>query len=374
MKLEKISEKALRFSPDDPVSKVAAKMYREKKTEALVFDKGKYSGMFTARDLVKRSRINDPEKVQISNLKAIIKHVKPFTSDSYPDEIIQYLLINGYASVPFKQGEKYGMITKLGLLKTLPKKVYRGRKASDIASYPYCISMDDSIAVAKSIIRQMGLFRVVVVNKSKADGVVDTLDLLNTVVDKSRTQRGERSGKSINLEEVLASSPRLKQSKFITVKPETDLSEIVKKMVKGQEPVAIVQDKKLRGMITPADILELKKPTRPGVLVNITGQQDKDPFLKSMINEEITNFASKIGKMIPIEDIEINIKEKKSGGKRSKYSIKAKLITEKGMFFAQDYSWDLTKTMKGVLSKLEREVKKKIGKERVYGRAPGSRT
>lgn len=374
MNLVDISEKALVFSPDETVSKVASRMYREHRTEALVFDRDKYIGMFTARDLVKR-RINDPDKVKLANLKAIIKKIKPFGPRSDPPEIIQYILINGYSSVPFREGKTFSIITKLGLLRLLPKEVYKGRRASQVATYPFCVSLGDSIAVAKSMIRQMRLFRLVIVDeKSRADGIVDTLDLLSTIVDKHQASRGELAGNAIKLEEVLASSPRIKQSHFITVAPETGLGEVVERMVKQGEPVAIVQDEKLEGMITPADILALQAPAQEGVLVKITGQQQEDPFIKTVIDEELTHFASKIGKMLPIQDITVDIDRKESDGKRVKYSVKAKLITERGMFFAHDFAWDVTKALRGVIHKLEREVEKKLGKQRVFGRASGSIT
>ena len=374
MNIAEITEKALRFSPDEPVSKVSSAMYRERKTEALVFDGGNYLGMFTARDLVKR-RINDPDKIKLANLKSIVKKVKPFSPDSDPLEIIQYILTNGYSSVPFKKGDEYGIITKLGLLKLVPKSTYSGKTASDVAKYPQCISLGDSIAVAKSMLRQMGLFRLVITDeKSRADGIVDALDLLNTIISRERASLGELSGDTIKLDEVLASSPRIKQSDFIKVAPDTGLDDIVKRMVKTKEPVAIVQTDKLEGMITPSDILSLYIPPQEGVLVNITGQQEEDPFIKTVIDEELTHFASKVGKTLPIQEIRIDIDRKESEGGKVKYGINAKLITEKGMFFADDFAWDVTKALRGVIHKLEREVEKKIGKERVYGRSPGSIT
>ena len=51
---------------------------------------------------------------------------------------------------------------------------------------------------------------------------------------------------------------------------------------------------------------------------------------------------------------------------RAKYSVKARLITEKGSFFADDHAWDITKAVRGVLQKFEAEISKKVGKSRTF--------
>ncbi|HLD42017.1 MAG TPA: hypothetical protein VJB06_03195, partial [archaeon] len=49
---------------------------------------------------------------------------------------------------------------------------------------------------------------------------------------------------------------------------------------------------------------------------------------------------------------------------RVSYNVKGKLVSNKGAFFADDTSWDLTKSTQSVLKKLEREAMKKVSKER----------
>ena len=103
-----------------------------------------------------------------------------------------------------------------------------------------------------------------------------------------------------------------------------------------------------------------------GVNVRISGQQKEDDFIKSVVDEQLRNEIRKLGKLLPINSMNLHIDRHREAGKRVKYSVKGKLMTEMGMFFANDHAWDLTQATRGVLSKLEKEVIKKIDKKRLY--------
>ena len=77
MNLGDVAEPALVFEPDTPVSKLVSELYRKRVTEAFIFEEGEYLGLIQARDLIKRN-IQDPDKVKVSSLKAIIRKVTPF--------------------------------------------------------------------------------------------------------------------------------------------------------------------------------------------------------------------------------------------------------------------------------------------------------
>ena len=80
--------------------------------------------------------------------------------------------------------------------------------------------------------------------------------------------------------------------------------------------------------------------------------------------EELTQDNSSLRNRSTTLEEQIQEYRHKETGKRVKYSVKGRLITEKGMFFADDHAWRLTKAVKGVLEKMEREVVKSIGKKR----------
>jgi len=73
---------------------------------------------------------------------------------------------------------------------------------------------------------------------------------------------------------------------------------------------------------------------------------------------------------LPLSYFVMHVRTYHKTGKRVKYSVQARLITEKGDFFADDYAWDLTKATKGVLAKIEKEGIRHAEKAKVYGRGP----
>lgn len=98
--------------------------------------------------------------------------------------------------------------------------------------------------------------------------------------------------------------------------------------------------------------------------IAISGQQRETEFVKTKINEEINNLIRKLGKLVKIDDLSINIKRFDERAGRVKYSVKAKLITEHGMFFSESHAWNITKAVGEALDKLDKMVVKKKEKEK----------
>jgi ribosome-associated translation inhibitor RaiA len=107
-----------------------------------------------------------------------------------------------------------------------------------------------------------------------------------------------------------------------------------------------------------------------GVRITITGQQEESDFTKRFIDEDLTAEIQKLSKIVRIDHANFHIEKHSKTGKRAKYTVRSNMVTKNGMFHAEDFAWDLTKAFRGVLHKLEREIIKKKGKMKVYGRAP----
>ncbi len=366
MNLIDAAEPALVFRPGDTVSKVASEMYRQRKDEAVIAEGSNYIGTITARDLVKRN-IPNPDKTVISKLKAAISPVGPFSPDADIREIVNAVLINSYKSVPIVSDGKFYMATKLGLMALLPKDSMKGKTAADVMIFPYCISTDDGLDVARSIIRQMGVQRLAIVGKDdRAEGIIDTLDLLGTVVEKKRRKVGELGGDKVKLGKVLASSRSIMQPGLVRAAPDTPLPQLVKSMLDKKTDTAVIESKKFQGIVTPVQILKLLSKEVSGIRVTVSGMQDEDAFIKTVVDEQLRNEVKKLAKFVPIEYLVLSVDQHEYEGKRVKYSVKGRLITQKGSFFAGDHAWDITKAVRGVLQKFEAEISRKQGKSRGF--------
>jgi hypothetical protein len=80
-----------------------------------------------------------------------------------------------------------------------------------------------------------------------------------------------------------------------------------------------------------------------------------------------------LAKIYPIQSVHIHIErhhDKEARAGRVKYAMKAKILTATagGAFFAQAADWDITKCMKTVLARFEKEMLGKKGREQAMGR------
>ena len=100
--------------------------------------------------------------------------------------------------------------------------------------------------------------------------------------------------------------------------------------------------------------------------IRINGLDEESDFIRSGVEDEIKNSIRKLQNMFTIKCLIVQVDKYHKTGRRKKYSVNARLITNKGMFFAKDHVWDITKAVKGVLNKLEREALRKKGKDKRY--------
>jgi ribosome-associated translation inhibitor RaiA len=111
-------------------------------------------------------------------------------------------------------------------------------------------------------------------------------------------------------------------------------------------------------MIAPGDVLKLLGKEVKGAYVTISGIEDEDDFIKSVIYQEIESTLKKINKFYPVNYLVVHA-DKYGTGKRTKHSIKARLATEKGFFFTHGRAWDLAQAVKAALANLEKETIKR---------------
>ncbi len=367
MQIEDIFEEPLVVSADSSISKAVAKMLESRSHEALAMDDDGLQGVLSAADMVK-TNISNPGK---SSIKPFLKQISPIHSGAEPGDILNTILVNECRSIPVEKDGKIFVVSKLSLLKFFRDEIeLKGKTVNDVMNFPFCVSSDDSISTARALMRDMNVGRLAVVDeKDRVAGVLDTLDLLRSVIGKRRAKRGEEIGEKIKLDDLPVKSILSKD--ILKAEVDTPLIGALEKMTAKNASSFVVERKgKLAGLVTVVDILKLISGVVEGVRVTISGMQDEDDFIKSVVSEEIEHAIKKLAKILPLSYFVMHVRTYHKTGKRVKYSVQSRLITEKGDFFADDYAWDLTKATKGVLAKIEKEVIRHAEKAKVYGRGP----
>ena len=361
MDLEDVIEEAFLVGPNESLSHVVSKMAERKKYEAFVFDGG-FEGIVTLDDIVKR-KVSEPQKTKISYF---MKPLTPFPVDTSVGDIINYMLVSEYRSLPVEKEGKIYAVSKPKLLGFVKDEIFEGKKAKDIMQFPYCASEDDTLSTVISTMKDLGLNRIPILDgKGRFKGLVDGLSLINILVDERRSKRGERFGDKTKLGGI--DIGKFLRTGIAKVNPETDLEKIVSKVSKeGICTVIVERNGRLMGMITVKDLFKLIGKSLETVYVRVTGLDDEDEFIRMKIDEMVENTISKLLKLLTVTYVAIHVETHKRGGRRKKYSVQGRFVTDKGSFYASDHEWDPTKAMKLFLAKVEREVHKKLGRERGY--------
>ncbi len=348
---------------EDTVSRAASRMVREKKRALMVMKEGEFEGVVFAGDLVRRN-IDNPEKAKIRHF---VTKINAVPQDSQIPDMLNSMMINDYRAIPVRDGKGgLRLVSKLDLLGMVKDNtVFKEKKARDVMNFPYSISGDDSLNTARSLMRNLNLSRLPVLGKENSlEGIVDTLGLLRTIRSKRRSSRGEVAGETTKAERISIRS--LMNRNPLEVSPDHTLKETISAMLRQDNPTAaVVEDGKAVGIITPRDMLKLIGREVKGVYVTISGLQGEDEFIRSVVDEEVSSEVRKLGKFLPLDSLVLHVDRYHETGKRVKYSVKARLITRKGVFFAGDFSWDVTKAVRGVLQKLEKETIKKKERARL---------
>ena len=359
MELLKVLEKPLAVKGDDPLMHAIQLMCNENRHEVYVFNNDKFVGVVTARDIIKKN-FSSLEEIRVETL---LRKIAPLAIDTEFEDIAKHLIISEFRSIPIEHEGKIYALSKLSLLKIMDKSFADKKKIKDVMNFPYVIESNDSIAVARSMMRDLNISRLPVIEDGKVAGILDILDVLRAVGERHRVKLGEVRGEKIDLGSVEVSS--FMQKNFVTVSQDTSLIDAINEMIKSNvHAVLVVDEDKLSGMVTIKDIFKIFGRSVGSTYINVSGLDVVDEFERSWIEKRIESMLEKIGKQTNVRYIFTHIDKHKKEGKRAKYSVKGRLVSDAGTFYASYYDWDLLRAMKVFLDKMEKEVIKSIEKVR----------
>jgi CBS domain-containing protein len=295
-----------------------------------------------------------------------MKPLTPFPIDTSVEDVINYMLVSEYRSLPIEKEGKIYAVSKPRLLEFVKDEVFEGKEAKDVMQFPYCASRDDTLSTVISTMKDLGINRIPILDeKERFAGLVDSLSLVGILVDEKRSKRGERFGDRMKLGDI--GIGRFLRKDIAKAEPDTELKQIVRRVsTKGVCAVIVEKNRKFLGMITVKDLFKLIGKSLETVYVRITGLDEEDDFIRMKIDEMVDNTITKLLKLLTVTYVAIHVETYKTGGRRKKYSVKGRFVTENGSFYADDHEWDATKAMKLFLAKVEREAHKHIEKGRGY--------
>jgi len=370
MNLLDYSEVAKTFDLRESVAKITSTMFDTKTYNIVLTENDKYKGVVLARDIAKRN-ITNPDKVEA---KQFLRNINPISIETPIKDVVEAFVVNDYNTIPLVHEKQIRLITKLSLLNAVKDNPsVKKKKAKDLMKYPYCVSVGDSINTVISVMKEMSVLRVPVLSgKSKIEGMITNIDLLKADVKEQRSTSGEKYGEKTRTRGHPVKS--IMDKKVVKARPTDTMQSIIEKMISNKKETVLIEDNsRIVGIITPKEVFkQVVKKTKEqeiedknkGVYIRISGIQEEDIYIKSLIDSEITNEIKKLGKILDIKYLVLHVTTRRTSGQRKNYSVKGKLITERGYYFAKNDDWDLTKAVRSVMNKFEREILKYKGKRR----------
>jgi hypothetical protein len=128
-----------------------------------------------------------------------------------------------------------------------------------------------------------------------------------------------------------------------TAKKTDNLTDIVRAMnTYKASGVTIVEDNVPIGVVTIKDLLEVYVAglAQKGMYYHIIGLEKEDESVVDTVNRMIADTMQKISFMVPVQFAMIHFKKHEAGGLKSKWSVRARVMTDKGMFISKSWAWD----------------------------------
>jgi CBS domain-containing protein len=166
--------------------------------------------------------------------------------------------------------------------------------------------------------------------------------------------RGDREPADVRVGSVMNRNP-------VNVAPDDTLKKAVSTMMsKNLSTVFVADAGKLVGVISQTDIMEHVISLRPqeGVHVQITGLDAEDPEVYETMYEMIGKSMKRIDKIQSPKVFSVHVTAYHQDGLKNKYSLGARLTTDKGMYYSKGSDWHLFKSLDTVLDMMEKNIRK----------------
>ena len=223
---------------------------------------------------------------------------------------------------------------------------------------PVCVSENDDFSKAKEIMKDLDEQTIPVVDSSgNLSGIVDIKDISSVVLFKPARQRHEMESKHTKVRIEIKSIMR----RPVSVPLEAALGPTVELMLRNRlGSVIVTKNEKPAGILTLSDLIELiaRRREEESVYVQITGLTDADPFLYESLYGIIEKGMKRLSKIAKPQMVMVHVSQYNPAGTTSKFSLRARMNTERKMYYAQSVEWDLMRACDTLMRELETLVRK----------------
>ena len=348
---------------DDQIADIISRMSSQEIHELPVVDGGKVVGLVTYNSLLKKKYFPLTSKAEV-----VMQHFPQLSEFDPLLKGIETMINSNLSNIPVaRNGKLVGTVYKNDVMEILAKvEGLRERPVSDMMTpAPEKVREDDDVRKALSIMRGLDEKNLPVLDKNgKLSGVIGVMDIMKSTWKPPKAQKLDYNREKKPIEVLVGS---IMNRPPIYVAPTAPVENAIRTMKrKDISTLFVVEDEKLVGVLTLKDILEHAmslERREEGVYVQLTGLQSEDPDVYEALYSVIQKGLIRIAKFVSPRIFNSHVITYNHQGLRSKYSIHARLTTDKSMYYAKTSDWDLYKSMDDAMEVLEKEIKKEREKD-----------
>ncbi len=349
---ENMDENFEAVMPEDELVDILSIMRASKLHEIPVIDGGKFLGMVSYGNVMKRKNISLETKA-----KTLMTSVPTIELATPLTEVAEHMMSSNARQLPVVKGNRViGIISRADLVKWVASirqlkeiKVWEIMSNVVDAVYP-----GDKLEDAMEIMRRLDIRTIPVLDEN--DGVFGIIGMREVIDynyrEKNRQTVGELTGVKtpveLKVESLCVENP-------MTIGWEDDLGKAANLMADNDiSTLPVVEEGRLVGIITRYDIIELMAACRERdvVFVQITGLEDEDRYFMPALDKEIGNELTKIAKIYQPQTFVMHVAKYNSEGSSAKFSIAGRLTAGGKLFSAKAVDWDLVRTTEELMKKL----------------------
>lgn len=273
------------------------------------------------------------------------------------------LMAAGVRGAPVvRAGKMIGYLSRTDLVKILPEvDELRGKKISEfMTTNPRAVTERETIRRAQILMKELSERAVPVVDgENRLLGVIGMKEIMDALwAAKAHAAPMSQPRKEKEPAETPVGS--LMNKPGVSIAPDATIEKAAKTMLSEDiSTIFVVEGERLVGVVTKADLMEQIISLKPkeGVYVQITGLDEEDPDVYTALYDLIEKSMKRIDRMDPPKVFTIHVSVYHHEGMRSKYSLHARLTTQKGVHMGSNTDWSLYRTLDSLLMQLERKIK-----------------
>jgi predicted transcriptional regulator/ribosome-associated translation inhibitor RaiA len=345
-------------SKGETVSDVISRMKKGRVREIPVLENGKPLGLVSYYSLL--SRRNLPLSAKVEHIMVPCPRLEEDMTIISAAEELMSTGVRGATVV--RNNKLVGFVSRTDIIRVLSgMDELKGMRVDSLMSKtPVSVTKEEPVRKAQILMKGLNEKTLPVIDEAaQLIGAIGMTEIMDVVWSPRASKppnevRGDREPADVRVGSVMNRSP-------VNVAPDDTLNKAISIMLsKNLSTVFVADAGKLVGVISQTDLMEHVISLRPqeGVHVQITGLDAEDPEVYETMYEQIGKSMKRIDKIQSPKVFSVHVTAYHQDGLKNKYSLGARLTTDKGMYYSKGSDWHLFRSLDTVLDMMEKNIRK----------------